>query len=173
MTPWQWKDNRQVTFLAQLSTLCRTEALCDIIGYGYFLPCICRSSTYGLCHASPAVLAFNLSAKEVSIFTLGLVSRRNWFGYHFLARLVRVCQSPVFFFFPPPSQVISHEPVRSCGCWIINSKCMWFLILYCGHRVILRAEHDTALTTEWEPYFREPNNVVANRLGTFSREDLI
>lgn len=128
--------------------MCKTVALCDIIGYGYFLSCICQRSTYGLCHASPGALAFNLSPKEVSIFTLGLVSRRNWFWYHFPVCLVRVCQSPVGFFFFLFLQVISHEPVRSCGCWIINSKCIWFLILCCGHRVILRAEHDKALTTD-------------------------
>lgn len=71
--------------------------LCDIMGYGYFLSCICWSSTYGFRHATPVELAFNLSAQEVSIFTQCLVSSRNLFWYHFLARLIRACQSPVVF----------------------------------------------------------------------------
>ena len=58
---------------------CKLVTLCDIIGYGYFLPRICSSSTYGFRHAAPVELAFNLSAQEVSIFTQGLVSSRNLF----------------------------------------------------------------------------------------------
>lgn len=130
--------------------------LCDIIGDGYFLSRFCWSTTYGFRHATPVELAFNLSAQEVSIFTQCLVSSRNLFWYHFLARLIRARQSPVVFhrsFSVSESEAVAAEPRiwHPHGSWFFTMATTPSFLLRMTKHWLLNGRHmSEMLTLRWK-----------------------